>query len=258
MKPIELRNVRFSYGNDTYVLDGVDLSCEEGTVNTLIGLNGCGKSTLIKVIAGLLKPSEGSVTYGGTELSELSFKERSKRFAYVQQNNVLNNYTVEEYVLFGTANRLDLFAMPGDEEKKIAKEQIGRFGIEKLAKKRLRELSGGERQIVSICSAMSQNTPIMILDEPCSALDILNKDKVLSTLKAISKEDGKTIIMSTHDPNHALYMDSNVFLMKNGKIIDSGAAKDVIIPERLSAIYGEKICYSRDLPYNEVSFGVKG
>lgn len=257
MKPIELRNIRFSYGGTFNVLDGVDMTFEEGTVNTLIGLNGCGKSTLIKVMTGLLVPSEGSVIYGGTNLLELSFRERSKRFSYVQQNSVLSNYTAEEYMLFGTANRLELFAMPGEDEKAIVKEQIERFGISALAKKRLRELSGGERQIVSICSAMSQNTPVVILDEPCSALDILNTDKVLSTLKMISEENGKTIVMSTHNPNHALFMDSNVFLMKDGKIVDSGKAKETVIPERLRVIYGEKVCYSHDLPYDEISFGLR-
>ena len=254
MNPIELKDIRFSYGNDSYILDGIDLSCKEGTVNTLIGLNGCGKSTLIKVMTGLFEPSQGSILYNGEDLRSLSFRERSKRFSYVQQNSVLNNYTVEEYILFGTANRLDLFALPGEDEKAVSGEQIERFGIESLAKKRLRELSGGERQIVSICSAMSQNTPVVILDEPCSALDILNKDKVLSTLKTISEEDKKTIIMSTHDPNHALYLNANVLLMKGGKIVDSGMADEIIIPDRLNKIYGNKICYSCDLPYNEISF----
>ena len=256
MKAIELHDVRFSYGkNKPEVLSGIELECDEGTINTLIGLNGCGKTTLIKVLAGLEKPKNGSVSYFGKDLSGISYNERSKLFSYVQQNNnPLSDYKVSEYILFGTANRLDVFESPGKGEIAIAKRQMARFGIEHFSDKRLGELSGGERQIVSLCSSMAQDTKVVILDEPCSALDIVNQDKVLSTLKSIAEEDSKTIILSTHNPNHALYLDSNVFLMKDGRITDSGCAGEIIVPDRLKAIYGERICYSRDLPYNEISF----
>jgi len=256
LKAIELHDVRFSYGkNGPMVLDGIEMSCEKGTVNTLMGLNGCGKSTLIKVMTGLERPSGGTISYFGRDLGGLSFKERSKLFSYVQQNNSpLSDYTVKEYVLFGTANRLDMFDMPEKEEMDIAERQLDRFGIRHMENRRLGELSGGERQIVSICSSMAQDTEVVILDEPCSALDIVNQEKVLSTLKSIAEDDGKTIIMSTHNPNHALYLGSDVFLMKNGRIIYSGKAENVIVPEKLRPIYGSGICYSNELPYKEVSF----
>ena len=132
-----------------------------------------------------------------------------------------------------------------------------RFGIEHLSEKRLGELSGGERQIVSICASMAQDTKVVILDEPCSALDIVNQDKVLSILKSIAEEDNKTIVLSTHNPNHALYLNSNVVLMKDGKIADSGCAREVITPDRLRTIYGGRVCYSCVLPYHEISFFMK-
>ena len=256
MKAIELENVTFSYGKGKRkVLDGVGLSCEPGSVNALIGLNGCGKTTLIKVMAGLEKPSAGTVRYYGRDLSELTFRERASVLAYVRQNyGSLSDYSVKDYLLFGTANKLDLFDVPGKGEKEAVREIVERFGITHLYDKKLGELSGGERQIVSICSAMVQDSKVVLLDEPCSALDIVNQNKVLTILNSIAKDSEKTILFSTHNPNHALYTEANVFLLGSGKIIDSGPAEEIITPDRLKPIYGEGICYSKDQPYNEISF----
>ncbi len=256
MKAIELENVTFSYGKGKRkVLDGVGLSCEPGSVNALIGLNGCGKTTLIKVMAGLEKPSAGTVRYYGRDLSELTFRERASVLAYVRQNyGSLSDYSVKDYLLFGTANKLDLFDVPGKGEKEAVREIVERFGITHLYDKKLGELSGGERQIVSVCSAMVQDSKVVLLDEPCSALDIVNQNKVLTILNSIAKDSEKTILFSTHNPNHALYTEANVFLLGSGKIIDSGPAEEIITPDRLKPIYGEGICYSKDQPYNEISF----
>ena len=256
MKAIELEDVTFSYGKGKRkVLDGVGLSCEPGSVNALIGLNGCGKTTLIKVMAGLEKPSAGTVRYYGRDLSELTFRERASVLAYVRQNyGSLSDYSVKDYLLFGTANKLDLFDVPGKGEKEAVREIVERFGITHLYDKKLGELSGGERQIVSICSAMVQDSKVVLLDEPCSALDIVNQNKVLTILNSIAKDSEKTILFSTHNPNHALYTEANVFLLGSGKIIDSGPAEEIITPDRLKPIYGEGICYSKDQPYNEISF----
>ena len=256
MKAIELENVTFSYGKGKRkVLDGVGLSCEPGSVNALIGLNGCGKTTLIKVMAGLEKPSAGTVRYYGRDLSELTFRERASVLAYVRQNyGSLSDYSVKDYLLFGTANKLDLFDVPGKGEKEAVREIVERFGITHLYDKKLGELSGGERQIVSVCSAMVQDSKVVLLDEPCSALDIVNQNKVLTILNSIAKDSEKTILFSTHNPNNALYTEANVFLLGSGKIIDSGPAEEIITPDRLKPIYGEGICYSKDQPYNEISF----
>jgi iron complex transport system ATP-binding protein len=116
------------------------------------------------------------------------------------------------------------------------------------------ELSGGERQIVSICRAYIQDTEIMILDEPTSALDFKNQNLVLSILKEVASV-GKTIILSTHNPNHALYLESNALLIDKGKIIKNGPAKDVITKNVLSKVYGTNLKYSKDLEYDEISIG---
>ncbi len=256
MKAIELEGLSFSYGKGKrIILDGISLSCEQGTVNALIGLNGSGKTTLIKVMAGLETQSSGTVRYSGRDISEMTFKERSKVLAYVRQNyGSLSDYSVKDYLLFGTVNRLDLFDTPDRKEIDAVEKVVDQFDIGHLYDKKLGELSGGERQIISICSAMVQDSEVVLLDEPCSALDIVNQNKVLSILNSRAEDSNKTILFSTHNPNHALYTKATVFLLNNGRIADCGPAEEIVTPERLKCIYGEGVCYSRDQPYDEISF----
>ena len=141
----------------------------------------------------------------------------------------------------------------GEEEKQLVNQVSERLGITHLLDKNIGEVSGGERQIIFIACALIQDTPIILLDEPTSALDIKNQNKVLTVLKEISKE-GKTIILSSHNPNHALFLDSNIILMNKGVLATTGIAKDLITVEKLTSIYGEHVCYSNELGYREISF----
>lgn len=256
MKMIDVKNLTFQYQRKgKLVLGGVNFSCEKGTVNVLIGLNGSGKTTLIKAIAGLLEHYQGEVYIDGRELKELSIKERAKRMAYVsQRSNAVDDFPVLDYLLFGTVNKMSFYQSPKEEDKKRVLDCAKQFGITHLLDKKLGEISGGERQIVSICAAIVQDTDLIILDEPTSALDIKNQHSVLSIIKKIAKEQGKTFILSSHNPNHALYLDSNVFLLKNGSILTQGKAEDIIKVETLKSVYGEDICYSAKLIYKEISF----
>ncbi len=125
--------------------------------------------------------------------------------------------------------------------------------ISHLLDKNLGEISGGELQIVLIACSLIQNTEILLLDEPTSALDMKNQNLVLSILKEVAKE-GKTIVLSSHNPNHALYLDSNVVLLHEGAVRDEGSAKELIKVEKLKPIYGEHVCVSSELGYEEISF----
>lgn len=256
MKMIDVKELSFRYQKKgKLVLDRLNFSCEKGTVNVLIGLNGSGKTTLIKTIAGLLENYQGEVFIDGENLRGLSIKERAKKMAYVaQRSNAVDDFPVLDYLLFGTANKMNFYQSPKEEDKKRVLDCAKQFGITHLLDKKLGEISGGERQIVSICAAIVQDTNLVILDEPTSALDIKNQHAVLSIIKKIAKEQGKTFILSSHNPNHALYLSSNVFLLRNGTIVVQGQAEDIINIEELKTVYGEDICYSVELPYKEISF----
>ena len=253
---IKINNLFFKYDKKAKanILNDINLEFKEGSINVLLGLNGCGKTTLLKLLAGLEKPQSGAIKYDGDDLATISIKERSKKFAYVAQNtDIIGDILVSDYLLFGTANTLAFYQSPGENERQLVQSISERLGITYLLDKKIGETSGGERQIILIACALIQNTPIILLDEPTSALDIKNQNKVLDVLKEISKE-GKTIILSSHNPNHALFLDSNVVLMNKGEIATAGTAKELITVEKLTSIYGDRVCYSDELDYREISF----
>lgn len=253
---IKTSNLSFKYDKKATkpVLNHLNLDIKEGTVNVLLGLNGCGKTTLIKLLAGLEKPLEGNIEYNHSDLAKMKIRDRAKIFAYVpQQANVTNDIPVRQYLSYGTTNTLAFYEHPGKEEMELVESIANRLNISHLLDKNLGEISGGELQIVLIACALIQRTPVMLLDEPTSALDMKNQNLVLSILKSVAKE-GKTIILSSHNPNHALFLDSNVVLINNGVVCEEGKAKELIKVNKLTPIYGEHVCVSKDLGYEEISF----
>ena len=253
---IKISNVSFKYDKKATqpTLKDINLEITDGSINVLLGLNGCGKTTLLKLLAGLEKPLEGTISYGENDLATLASKARSRTFAYVPQHSyVVGDIPVYDYLLFGTTNTLAFYQSPGVKEMNRVNEVSERLGITHLLEKKIGEVSGGERQIIFIACALIQDAPIILLDEPTSALDIKNQNKVLTVLKEISKE-GKTILLSSHNPNHALLLDSNVILMNKGDVAMEGPAKELITVEKLVPIYGERVCYSNELGYQEISF----
>ena len=254
---IKTSNLSFKYDKRATkpVLNSINLDIKEGTINVLLGLNGCGKTTLIKLLAGLEKPLEGIIEYDHSDLQKMKIRERAKTFSYVpQQANVTNDVPVRQYLSYGTTNTLAFYEHPGKEEMELVEATTEKLHITHLLDKNLGEISGGELQIVLIACALIQRTPIMLLDEPTSALDMKNQNLVLSLLKDISEEENKTIILSSHNPNHALFLDANVVLIHNGVVCDEGPAKDLIKVDKLVPIYGEHVCVSKDLGYEEISF----
>ena len=253
---VKISNLSFKYDKKAKnnILSNINLDIKEGSLNVLLGLNGCGKTTLIKLLAGLEKPIEGSIQYDDRDLQTIKIKERAKIFAYVPQySNVTNDIPVRQYLSYGTTNTLAFYEHPGKEEMEKVERVADRLHITHLLDKNLGEISGGELQIALIACALIQDTKILLLDEPTSALDMKNQNLVLSILKEVSKE-GKTIVLSTHNPNHALFLDANVILMNNASVCDEGNAKDLIKVEKLKAIYGEQVCLSKELAYEEISF----
>ena len=219
---IKIENLSFKYKNSRHnVLNNINLELNEGELVVLLGNNGCGKTTLIHNIVGLKKPCDGSVIYNGMDLSKVTILEHSKIIAYVSQKvSQLEDVVVKDYLSFGFTNDLKFYQKPSKDQLERVEMLARKLNIIHLLYKKIDEISGGERQIVSICCALLQNTNVIVLDEPMSALDLKNQHMVLSVLKEISNKENKTILLSTHNPNHALYLNSKVALMKCGIIIN--------------------------------------
>lgn len=255
MSLLKIENVSYAYIKNRNVIHDLTLDLTKNKIHTLLGLNGSGKTTLIKILAGLLEPQKGVVKLNDTNIKNISYLERSKFISYVRQgSDTGDDHYVRDYLSFGLINQLSWYQSPDAAKKKLVKEKATRFNIQHLLDKKMNELSGGQKQIVMICRAFIQNTEIIILDEPTSALDFINQSLVLKLLKDIVAKEQKTIILSTHNPNHALFLNAHVLFIDQGKIIDKGSAQEIICVEKLRKVYGDAIAYSKDQNYDEVTF----
>lgn len=253
---ISIKNLSYKYPLARKdILKNITLSFDKPGIYCLLGLNGSGKTTLIKCLAGLIKPQSGTIHIDDKDYVKMSVKEKSKYIAYVSQKlSNIEGLIVRDYLSFSFVNRLKFNEQPSKEEIELLYEYAKRLNISHLLDKKINEVSGGERQIISICSALLQDSMIIILDEPTSALDLKNQSLVLSVLKDIINRENKFIILSTHNPNHALYLDSKVIMIENGNVLRFGTAFEIINKEVLKEIYGNNICISKDLGYDEISF----
>jgi len=255
MSLIEVHDLYFEYGRDSRILENINLFIEDKTINVILGLNGCGKTTLIKLLAGLMKPANGYITIDKKPVLSMNDHERSKLIAYVpQQTTSRIAFTVEEYLTLSLTNQKNIYWRPDEKDKANVREFINRFGMdENKLFRRVDELSGGERQIVMICGALLQDAKIIILDEPTAALDMKNQYAVLQFLKKCKEHDDKTIVFSCHDPNHALRLGGYTIALHEGKIFLQGESREIIKAENLKKVYGDNVCDSKDSQYNFIT-----
>lgn len=253
MTLLEVKNLSYSYKTNQEVLNNISLKIEEGTINALLGLNGCGKTTLLKLIASLLKTRTSEIFINGKGLNDLKNHEKAKLISYVPQlSSSEEDFLVKDFLLFGFVSDLKFYERPKHNQVEKMNEAAIKFDIELLLDKKLNELSGGERQKVYICSAYLQDTPLILLDEPMSALDLKNQSLIISILKEL-REEGKTIILSTHNPNIALILNSNVILLNNGEICKFGHCKDIVKADILKEIYGDQLISAKEVEYDEIT-----
>lgn len=246
-------NVSFSYDKDL-VLKDITYKFNINEITVILGLNGCGKTTLLKILTNILKKYQGSIRIDDKILNEISPLELSKLISFVPQlTDDSNDFKVMDFLTFGLVNSIKFYSRPKKEQIKKVIDVADELGLKKLLDKNMNEISGGEKQMVLICAAVIQNTQVIILDEPVSALDLNNQYKVLNLLKKL-KEDGKTIILTSHNPNICLYLNSDVVLLHEHKLYRSGKAKDVITIDNIKNIYGDNLISYQDANYDGITF----
>lgn len=250
---LSAHNVSHRYG-DIHALDNLSVDLHQGEVLAIVGPNGCGKTTLLKVLSGQITPHAGDVTLHNptTPLSKIPAVQRARRIALVPQHASSGfDYTVRQVVLMG---RWPLHAGKGPgavlgfetaEDRHAADNAMWTTDVHHLADRGILGLSGGERQRVSIARALAQDTPILLLDEPTSSLDLWHQFELLAHLRTLAQQ-GRSIVLVTHDLHHAMTHAHRVLLMDRGQAIACGTPADTLTPGRLETVYRVSVRKTND------------
>lgn len=236
---IEIKNGKFRYGIRRPVFTGLNFSVGDGEILSILGPNGTGKTTLLKCLLGIHEISEGALLFNGKEPKP---GKCAHYLGYVPQSHQsVFQYTVIEMVLMGRTRYIGRFSSPTREDREISKKALDTVGMADFADRIFTELSGGERQMVLIARALASEPDGIIFDEPTSALDYRNQYRVLDLMISLKREQKISIIMTTHQPEHALYVSDKVLLMNSDGNSCFGETDQVLSEENLNRTYGMEI-----------------
>lgn len=237
---LEIKGLNFTY--DGFKLEVEALSFPAGKITAIIGPNGAGKTTLLKCLAGLLPIRRRTVFYDSQDIASFKEQARARIIGYVpQEHSLAFNYSVLEFVVMGRAAHLSLFSLPSARDLEIARRSLEYVGLPSFASRALSELSSGERRLVLIARSLAQETPVLLLDEPTTFLDLRHGLEILELVRRLAKERGKTIILTLHDINQAAHFADNLVLLKEGGVLASGDPAEVLSEELIEKAYGLKV-----------------
>ncbi len=233
---ILLDQVVLGYGRKK-ISNPLTIDFNHNEVVVLLGANGCGKTTLLKTALRLILPLSGHILLKNRDQAKWQRRALAKLIGYVPQaQSHLFAFDVEDIILMGRTAYIGWGNSPAAEDYKIVQDVVARLGIEKLQKKRYPELSGGEKRLVLIARALVQQPEVLIMDEPTASLDYGNQLRILEQVLAL-KAEGMTILMTTHQPEHAYQVADRLLLMHNGEILADGVGSEVLTTRNLATIY---------------------
>jgi len=236
---IQVENLGFSYGPQAEILKNLSFEIPAGTFLSIAGPNGAGKTTLLNLLSGLLKPASGSIEIDSKPISSYSVRRLAKRIAVVRQEFVpVFEFSAAQVVSMARTPYLGALAFETDTDKEAIAEALKMTDTARFADRPLGHLSGGERQRVFIARALAQQTPIMLLDEPTSFLDMKHQVGIYDLLKRMQIEKQKTIVSVTHDINLAAQYSDMILLLGSDGGYDYGAVSEVFSKERIERVFG--------------------
>ncbi|MCW2885702.1 MAG: transporter related protein [Streptosporangiaceae bacterium] len=223
------------------VLSAVSMDVPCGSWLAVIGPNGAGKSTLLQAVAGLL-PCSGEVTLGDAPAGPLRPRRRARLVAYAPQNPVLpEDMTVFDYILLGRSPYIPYLGRESVHDRSISTDVLERLDLTALAARTLGHLSGGERQRVVLARALAQRTPVLLLDEPTTALDLGHQQQVLELLDRLRLADGLTVVTTLHDLSLAGQYADRLLLLSDGRVAADGPAASVLTSEMVAAHFSAHV-----------------
>lgn len=237
---LEIEEARGGYGNGD-IVRGVSCSADAGEVLCLVGPNGCGKTTLFRLMLGILPVTGGAVRIDGREVQTLSTRELANLIAYIPQYHTpIYAHTVLDMVVMGRAAHFSAFDTPKSVDREAAFAALEKLGAAHLANTKYTALSGGQRQLVLLARAICQSAKIFVLDEPAANLDYANQQLLMEVVAELARQ-GYCVVMSTHSPEHPASIGHKALLMRKGQVAAFGPPEEVITPENLGAVYGIEI-----------------
>ena len=229
---LEVKNLTFAY-EKKIILDNVSFSLNEGEVGVLVGLNGAGKTTILKNIANIVKTKKGEIILDGKNKNEYKPNEYASKIAYVPQIINYESATVIDTILIG---RIPMFYTPSKEDYEKVYNVIEQLHIEHLAMDNVQKLSGGEKQKIAIARALAGEAKLMLFDEPTANLDLKGQYETMALIRSL-KEKGVSILISMHDINHALDVGDNFIVLKDKKVLCTGN-EEIMTEDLLHEVYG--------------------
>ena len=240
-RAFDVQNLSFGY-NGRPVLSGFDFSASAGEFVGLVGPNGTGKTTLIRLMSGVLKQKGGLVEILGSRLDRMRATERARLVSVVPQNpRTPSGLTAWDLVLLGRNPHLGMLQWEGKNDAEIAYEAMVATSTDELANRDLDSLSGGERQRVLIAMALAQQCPVMLLDEPTSNLDIAHQPAIMELLTNLKSRENSVVVVAMHDLTLAAQYCNRIVVIHEGRNFADGGPQDVLTEEIIQNVYGVKV-----------------
>lgn len=235
-----LRAQDITIGYDERVIsESLSIDIPDGAFTVIVGPNACGKSTLLRALSRLLRPTSGSVILDGRSISAYPAKEVARRLGLLPQTSVApEGIRVAELVARGRFPRQSMFRQWTADDESAVQEAMAATGITDLSARLVDELSGGQRQRVWVAMVLAQETPLVLLDEPTTFLDIAHQIELLDLCHELNRERGHTMVAVLHDLNHAFRYADHLVAMKDGRIVAQGRPADIVDANLIDEVFG--------------------
>ncbi|MGW0754620.1 ABC transporter ATP-binding protein [Streptomyces sp. NPDC002587] len=232
------QNVTLGY-DQRVIAENLSVEIPDNSFTVIVGPNACGKSTLLRALSRMLKPSAGRVLLDGQAIGSMPAKKVAKTLGLLPQSSIApDGITVADLVSRGRYPHQGLLRQWSQEDERIVGESMASTGVAELADRAVDELSGGQRQRVWIAMALAQQTPLLLLDEPTTYLDIQHQIDVLDLCAELHEDRGRTLVAVLHDLNHAARYATHLIAMRGGRVVAQGPPAEVVTAELVEEVFG--------------------